>query len=85
MSGSHPVEEFVLLGLERSDRVDQMAAVRIHRCSVLGCPPMLGRGAHDTDRCVDTEVVGVVAEIHRLLVGQAQLVAQFAQTHTDAP
>jgi hypothetical protein len=62
-----------------------MAAVRIHRCGVLGCPPVLGRCPHDTDRCVDTEIVGVVAEVHRLLVGQAQLVAQFAQAHADTP
>ena len=62
-----------------------MAAMRLHRGRVLGRPPVLGPGPHHADGRVDTEIVGIAAQIHRLLVGETQFVAQRAQAHADTP
>jgi len=59
--------------------------VCLHRCGLLGCPTVFARGTHDTDRGVDTEIVGIAAEVGELFVGDPQLVAKFAQPDHGAP
>ncbi len=62
-----------------------MATVRRHRCGLFGGSPVFARCAHDTDRSVDAEVVGVAAQVEQLLVGDPQFVTEFTQPHRRAP